>query len=83
MVAAYLHMAQTSPNVYFFSTIPADAEGRPSGELSGFFDSVTAMITGPLRHLLGDPESTLRGVLAHGRDRPGPHHRRAVAAGSG
>jgi AcrR family transcriptional regulator len=61
MVAAYLEMAQTSPNVYFFATIPADGEGRPSGELSGFFDSVTAMITEPLRHLLGDPESTLLG----------------------
>ncbi len=61
MVAAYLEMAQTSPNVYFFATIPADGESRPSGELSGFFDSVTAMITEPLRHLLGDPESTLLG----------------------
>ncbi|WP_244516776.1 TetR/AcrR family transcriptional regulator [Arthrobacter alpinus] len=61
MVAAYLEMAQTSPNVYFFSTIPADGEGRPSGELSGFFDSVTSMLTEPLRHLLGDPESTLLG----------------------
>ncbi|WP_449372813.1 TetR/AcrR family transcriptional regulator [Arthrobacter psychrolactophilus] len=61
MVTAYLEMAQTSPNVYFFSTLPAEGEVRPSGELSGFFDSVTAMIAEPLRHLLGDPESTLLG----------------------
>ena len=61
MVAAYLHMAQTSPNVYFFATIPTDGDARPSGELSGFFDSVTAMITEPLRHLLGDPASPLLG----------------------
>lgn len=59
MVAAYLHMAQTSPNVYFFATTPSDGDSRQSGDLSGFFDSVTEMITVPLRHLLGDPKSAL------------------------
>ncbi len=59
MVSAYLQMAQTSPNVYFFATTPSEGEPRQSGELSGFFDSVTEMITGPLRHLLGDPQSAL------------------------
>ncbi|WP_374953399.1 TetR/AcrR family transcriptional regulator [Arthrobacter sp. N199823] len=61
MVSAYLQMAQTSPNVYFFATLPFDGESRQSGELSSFFDSITAMITEPLRHLLGDPESPLVG----------------------
>ena len=61
MISAYLHMAQTSPNVYFFATLPDDGDSRQSGELSGFFDSVTAMITEPLRHLLGDPSSPLLG----------------------
>ncbi|AIY00289.1 Transcriptional regulator, TetR family [Arthrobacter sp. PAMC 25486] len=59
MVAAYLHMAQTSPNVYFFATNTSEGDARQSGDLSGFFDSVTEMITDPLRHLLGDPESAL------------------------
>ena len=59
MVAAYLNMAQTSPNVYFFATTPGDGDTRQSGDLSGFFDSVTEMVTEPLRHLLGDPESAL------------------------
>ncbi|WP_269939643.1 TetR/AcrR family transcriptional regulator [Arthrobacter sp. HY1533] len=61
MVAAYLQMAQTSPNVYFFSTIPTDGDTRQQGELSGFFDSVTGMITEPLKHLLGDSDSPLLG----------------------
>ena len=61
MVAAYLHMAQTSPHVYSFVTSPGDGETRQSGELSSFFDSVTAMITEPLRDLLGDPGSPLLG----------------------
>ena len=61
MISAYLQMAQTSPNVYFFATLPDDGDSRQSGELSGFFDSVTAMITEPLRHLLGDPSSPLLG----------------------
>ena len=59
MVAAYLQMAATSPNVYFFATTPGDGETRQSGDLSGFFESVTEMITDPLRHLLGDPDSAL------------------------
>ncbi|MFB9165879.1 MULTISPECIES: TetR/AcrR family transcriptional regulator [Arthrobacter] len=59
MISAYLQMAQTSPNVYFFATLPDDGEARPSGELTGFFDSVTAMITEPMGHLLGDPNSPL------------------------
>ncbi|PYH01871.1 TetR family transcriptional regulator [Arthrobacter stackebrandtii] len=59
MVAAYLQMAQTSPNVYFFATTPTEGDARTSGELIGFFDSVTQMITDPLRHLLGAPESAL------------------------
>lgn len=61
MVQAYLHMAQTSPNVYFFVTIPTDGDLSPSGELSGFFDSVTTMITEPMRDLMGDPDSPLLG----------------------
>ncbi|WP_459321392.1 TetR/AcrR family transcriptional regulator [Arthrobacter sp. Sr24] len=61
MVSAYLQMAQTSPNVYFFVTLPDDGESRQSGELSGFFDSITAMITEPLSHLLADPTSPLLG----------------------
>ncbi len=61
MVAAYLQMAQTSPNVYFFVTTLSDADARASGALSGFFDSVTAMITEPLKHLLGDSDSLLVG----------------------
>ncbi|MFQ4148850.1 TetR family transcriptional regulator [Arthrobacter sp. LAPM80] len=61
MVAAYLQMAQTSPNVYFFSTVPTDGDTSQSGELSGFFASVTEMITEPLRHLMGDPASPLVG----------------------
>ncbi|MDJ0314709.1 TetR/AcrR family transcriptional regulator [Arthrobacter sp. H35-D1] len=61
MVAAYLHMAQTSPNVYSFATLAADGDTRQSGELNGFFESVTAMITEPLRNLLGDPASPLLG----------------------
>ncbi|MHA7304143.1 TetR/AcrR family transcriptional regulator [Arthrobacter sp. TMN-49] len=61
MVIAYLQMAQTSPNVYFFATLPTDGDTRPSGELSGFFDSVTAMITEPMQLLVGDPASPLMG----------------------
>lgn len=61
MVAAYLHMAQTSPNVYFFATVPRDGESSEQGELSGFFDSVTAMLTEPLEQLLGDHNSPLLG----------------------
>lgn len=61
MVSAYLQMAQTSPNVYFFATIPTDGDTRPSGELSGFFNSVTAMITEPMQQLVGDPASPLMG----------------------
>ncbi len=61
MIAAYLNMAATSPNVYFFATIQADGDPNQSGELSGFFDSVTAMITEPLRHLMDDPDSPLLG----------------------
>ena len=61
MVAGYLQMAQTSPNVYFFATLPADGDTRESGDLNGFFNSVTEMITDPLRHLLGDPNSPLLG----------------------
>ncbi len=59
MVAAYLQMAATSPNVYFFATMPSDGDTRQSGELKGFFETVTEMITEPLRHLLGDPQSVL------------------------
>ncbi len=59
MVAAYLQMAQTSPNVYSFATLPGDGDTRQSGELSSFFDSVTVMITEPLRHLLVDPASPM------------------------
>lgn len=61
MVAAYLQMAETSPNVYTFVTSPFDAGPLPEGELTGFFDAVTAMISEPLRDLLGDPDSPLLG----------------------
>jgi AcrR family transcriptional regulator len=56
MVSAYLEMAETSPNVYIFVT--ADAE-QSSGALGGFFDAVTAMISEPLREMLGDTASPL------------------------
>ncbi|MFC8303409.1 TetR/AcrR family transcriptional regulator [Specibacter sp. NPDC057265] len=59
MVAAYLEMAHTSPRVYFFATIPSDGDTRQSGELRGFFDSVTAMLTEPLQRLLGDADPAL------------------------
>ncbi|ALE07767.1 TetR family transcriptional regulator [Arthrobacter sp. ERGS1:01] len=61
MVTAYLQMAETSPNVYTFVTAPGDASPQPTGELSGFFDAVTAMISDPLRDLLGGTESPLLG----------------------
>lgn len=61
MVTAYLQMAQTSPQVYFFVTTLSDGDTRQSGELSGFFDSVTAMITEPIKNLLGDLDSPLVG----------------------
>ncbi|WP_245933562.1 TetR/AcrR family transcriptional regulator [Arthrobacter livingstonensis] len=61
MVTAYLQMAETSPNVYTFVTSPSDAGALPQGELSGFFDAVTAMISEPLRDLLGDADSPLLG----------------------
>lgn len=59
MVAAYLEMAQTSPRVYFFATTPSDGDARQPGELRGFFDSVTAMLTEPVKHLLGDAAAPL------------------------
>nr|WP_256128125.1 TetR/AcrR family transcriptional regulator [Arthrobacter sp. SDTb3-6] len=61
MVTAYLQMAETSPNVYTFVTSPPDAGPLPEGDLSGFFEAVTAMISEPLRELLGDPDSPLLG----------------------
>jgi len=65
MVEAYLQMAETSPNVYAFVTapVPAPTGGGTleAGELSGFFDAVTAMISEPLRDILGDSNSPLLG----------------------
>jgi AcrR family transcriptional regulator len=61
MVTAYLQMAETSPNVYTFVTAPTDAGAWQSGELTGFFDAVTTMISEPLRDLLGDADSPLLG----------------------
>ncbi len=61
MVTAYLQMAETSPNVYTFVTSPFDGGQLPEGELTGFFDAVTAMISEPLRDLLGEPDSPLLG----------------------
>ncbi|WP_343038072.1 TetR/AcrR family transcriptional regulator [Arthrobacter wenxiniae] len=61
MVAAYLQMAETSPNVYMFVTSPSDSGSLPEGELTGFFDAVTAMISEPLRDMLGGADSPLLG----------------------
>lgn len=61
MVTAYLQMAQTSPNVYTFVTVTSDAGSLPTGELTGFFEAVTLMISEPLRDLLGGSDSPLLG----------------------
>ncbi|WP_372699296.1 TetR/AcrR family transcriptional regulator [Arthrobacter sp. JSM 101049] len=50
MVRAYLHMAQTSPNVYFFVTgtppEPPSPAAQPAGEpLDDFFAELTSMMT--------------------------------------
>lgn len=50
MVGAYLHMAQTSPNVYFFVTSSTDSLGAPEstgtepGPLHHFFEDITTMM---------------------------------------
>lgn len=62
MVRAYLEMAQTSPEVYVFVTSGAeDVPGTPSAVLGGFFDAMIELMSAPLRHLLGDPDSPLLG----------------------
>lgn len=54
MVNAYLHMAQTSPNVYMFVTQPGESGAQTIGELTDFFEAVTTMISEPLHELLGE-----------------------------
>lgn len=62
MVSAYLQMAETSPNVYTFVTQNSGTEsGTPAtlataGALGHFFDSISDMITKPMRtHLKAEP----------------------------
>nr|WP_307857537.1 TetR/AcrR family transcriptional regulator [Paenarthrobacter sp. DKR-5] len=60
MVSAYLQMAETSPNVYVFVTRSTDAAGSAAAAgnaLGNFFDEITAMITVPMRELLGSADS--------------------------
>lgn len=66
MVAAYLQMADTSPNVYTFVTSysagePSTAEPSAMGSALGhFFDAVADMIATPMRaHLGGGRENTI------------------------
>lgn len=61
MVGTYLEMAQTSPNVYMFVTAAAVDGAGETDDLSGFFDAVVAMISEPLRDMLGDAGSPLLG----------------------
>lgn len=67
MVLAYLQMASTSPNIYFFVTAnPATdlltdpaAEPDPnsgSGALNGFFDELTSMMRTRMHSYMGIPE---------------------------
>ncbi|WP_323961863.1 TetR family transcriptional regulator [Arthrobacter sp. JZ12] len=58
MVAAYLHMAASSPNVYMFVTQAAADTGTPaldtSGTLSSFFDAISAMLASPMKAFLAE-----------------------------
>lgn len=61
MVEAYLHMAQTSPNVYMFVTSLSESGTQTLGELTEFFEAVTVMISEPLKGLLGEQVFPLLG----------------------
>ena len=68
MVAAYLQMADTSPNVYTFVTsyAPAEPSNPPhpaalGGPLGHFFDAIADMIATPMRSHLGDVGETVIG----------------------
>nr|WP_245531514.1 TetR/AcrR family transcriptional regulator [Arthrobacter globiformis] len=68
MVAAYLQMAETSPNVYTFVTrySAAEADGSPTsirtaGALGHFFDAIADMIAAPMRAHLGEGKESVIG----------------------
>ncbi|HEY8294073.1 MAG TPA: TetR/AcrR family transcriptional regulator [Micrococcaceae bacterium] len=68
MVASYLEMAETSPNVYAFVTRPAPGDpgaaaglGGSAAALGHFFDEIVAMIARPLQtQLAGAGPALLR-----------------------
>ncbi|MET1036177.1 MAG: TetR/AcrR family transcriptional regulator [Arthrobacter sp.] len=75
MVGAYLHMAQTSPNVYFFVTstgrdplaVPDAAGGAPGEDeepLHHFFADITAMMGERLHAYIGAGEAHAGGAAA-------------------
>ncbi|AJT42871.1 TetR family transcriptional regulator [Psychromicrobium lacuslunae] len=67
MVSAYLHMAETSPNVYAFVTQAAPGQGvakvpdigHAGGALGGFFDAIIEMVAAPMREHFGGAETPL------------------------
>lgn len=68
MVAAYLQMAASSPNVYVFVTQPAPEPGSTlegSSTLSSFFDAISAMLASPMQsYLAEEPSATVPQPLA-------------------
>ncbi|MGG5172554.1 TetR/AcrR family transcriptional regulator [Pseudarthrobacter sp. J1738] len=65
MVSAYLHMAQTSPNVYTFVTKRGNLDssstvGSPlGGAFSHFFDAITQMLAKPMQDYFSGNSSAL------------------------
>jgi AcrR family transcriptional regulator len=56
MVAVYLEMIESSPNVYAFVT--RDGSVESGGPLGHFLDSVTALVAAPFAHGLTDDDGT-------------------------
>lgn len=74
MVAVYLEMIESSPNVYAFVT--RDGSVESGGPLGHFLDSVTALVAAPFARGLTDDDGTaLRVDVGDASEHPQPHAR--------